>query len=195
MQHIITLLIAYRYLILIPFAIIEGPILTVIAGFLVSLGALNWFIVYAIVVWGDVVGDTLCWCAGHWGAGWLHRHGHYIGITSERLSRAKEYFETYHLKAIILSKLVHGIGFAGLMTAGSLRIPYVRFIKTCLTITLIQSAILLAIGIFFGHAYLQIGSDLNYFAAAISGAAVTIGIGAIAYRYIRRAALKRVKNK
>lgn len=191
MQHIVTLLIAYRYILLIPFSIIEGPILTVIAGFLVSLGILNWFLVYIIVVAGDAVGDTLCYVAGHYGTGWLHRYGRYIGITPERLARAKEYFETYHLKAVVLSKLVHGVGFAGLITAGSLRIPYIRFIKTCMSITLIQSAILLAIGIFFGHAYLQIGNDLNYFATAISGAALTIGIGAIAYRYIRRAAFKK----
>jgi len=40
-QHFIQLLLTYKYLILFPMALIEGPIITIIAGFIASLGYLN----------------------------------------------------------------------------------------------------------------------------------------------------------
>ena len=41
MDHIVYLLTEYKYLILFPLAIVEGPIIAVIAGFLCSSGFLN----------------------------------------------------------------------------------------------------------------------------------------------------------
>lgn len=163
-----TLVLAYKYLILIPLAIIEGPILSIIAGFLVSLGFLNAFMVYIIVVLGDVIGDSMFYSLGRWGHTLLHEHGHRVGATKERLAQAKEYFGNHHGKAITMSKLIHGIGVAGLVTAGSLKIPYRRFIGTCVLISIPQAAVLLIIGIIFGHTYVQIGKYLDYFAATIS---------------------------
>ena len=56
---------------------------------------------------------------------------------------------------------------AGLLTAGMLKIPYVRYIRTCFLIALVQSAILLVVGIFLGHAYIQLGNYLNYFSEGV----------------------------
>jgi len=78
------------------------------------------------------------------------------------------YFRENHKKAIIMSKLVHGLGFTGLIAAGASHVPYTRYFKTCALISIIQSFVLLLIGIFFGHAYVVIGKYLNYYAAGVS---------------------------
>ncbi|MBI5817085.1 MAG: VTT domain-containing protein [Candidatus Yonathbacteria bacterium] len=182
MEGTIALLLTYKYLILIPIAIVEGPIASVIAGFLVTLGFLNIFWVYVIIVLGDIVGDTALYYLGYGGKTILHKYGAFLGITPERLEQAKRYFEKKHQKAIILSKIIHGVGIAGLVTAGILRIPYRRYIKSCITVTIPQSAILLLAGVLFGHAYLQIGKYLDYFAATISVVVLTM-VAFLIYKY------------
>jgi len=160
----IHLLLTYRYFILIPIAIIEGPILTVICGFLVTLKVFNPLLVYVIVVSGDIVGDGGIYYMGYEGKRFLK----YFGVTEEKLEKAKLFFRDNHKKAIAISKLVHGIGFTGLVAAGALHVPYKKYFKTCALISIFQSLILLFIGILFGHAYTQIGKYLNYYAAGVS---------------------------
>ncbi len=169
MDFTISLLAKYGYLILFPLAVIEGPIITIVAGFFVTLGVLNLLAVYIIAVLGDVVGDSGLYFLGKWGGDKvLEKYGKYLGVTQEKIDQAKEFFNKHGKKAVALSKITHGIGMAGLVAAGGLSVPYRRFVLTCLTVTLLQSAIMLTIGIFFGHAYLQIGKYLNIFAAIAS---------------------------
>ena len=160
----IHLLLTYRYIILIPLAILEGPIMTVICGFLVTLKFFNPFAVYVVMVLGDIVGDGGIYYLGYAGKQYLH----YFKITEAKLEKAKTYFHDNHKKAIIMSKLIHGIGFTGLVAAGASHVPYKRYFKTCAIISVIQSFIMLMIGIFFGHAYVIIGKYLNYYAAFVS---------------------------
>ena len=185
MDDIIPLLETYKYLVLFPLAIIEGPILTVVAGFLVSLGVMNIYIVYVIIVLGDVIGDALYYGLGRFGSGFLHRHGHWVGVTTERLQRTKTVYQDHHFKAVALSKLIYGIGLAGMIVAGSLKVPYRRFIVAASLVSVVQSAALLLIGIFFGYAYVQIEQYLNDFAAAASVSAAVI-IFMLAVRHVRK---------
>jgi membrane protein DedA with SNARE-associated domain len=182
MNKIFALLLAYRYPILIPFSILEGPITTVIGGFFVSTGFMNPFVVYGIVVLSDIAGDALLYFIGYRGGGFLLRHGAHFGVTEAKMEGAKDYFKENHRKAIIFSKLFHGIGFTGLIAAGSLKVPYKRYFRTCVLVSIIQSACFLILGIFFGGAYVQISKYLNYFAALISVVALVIII-VVVYKY------------
>lgn len=160
----IELLLTYKYLIIIPLSIIEGPILTVIVGFLITLKIFNPLVVYLVMVLGDVIGDGIAYCFGYFGKRFLH----YFKITDEKLEKAKIYFHENHKKAIFASKVVYGLGTTGLITAGVLHLPYKKYFKTCILISAIQSLILLTIGIFFGQAYVIIEKYLNYYAAGAS---------------------------
>ena len=167
----LQLLLTYKYIILIPLAIIEGPIVTVVCGFLVTLKIFNPIAVYIIMVLGDIVGDGMIYYISYSGKRFLK----YFKVTEERLEQAKKYFHENHKKAIAMSKLVHGIGFVGLVAAGASHVPYKRYFKTCALISSIQSLVMLTLGILFGHAYTVIGKYLNYYAAFIS-VVVLIGL-------------------
>jgi len=166
----LELLLTYKYIILMPLAIIEGPIIAVVCGFLITLKVFNPLLVYIILVIGDIVGDGIVYYVGYSGKKLLK----YFKITDEKLEKAKEYFKDNHKKAIIISKLVHGIGFTGLIAAGASHVPYKRYFKTCTLISVVQSAIMILIGVFFGHAYVVIEKYLNYYAAIISVLALVI---------------------
>lgn len=147
-----------------PLAIIEGPIVAIICGFLVTMGVLNPLLVYVILVIGDIVGDGIIYYIGYSGKRFLK----YFRVTEEKLEKAKTFFHENHKKAIVMSKLFHGIGFTGLVAAGASHVPYKRYFKTCTLISMIQSVIMIIIGILFGHAYVQIGKYLDYYAAGVS---------------------------
>jgi membrane protein DedA with SNARE-associated domain len=179
----IQLLLTYKYLILVPLAIIEGPITSVVAGFLSTSGIFNLLFVFPIMVMGDMVGDSIFYGLGRFGSGILHKYGHRVGATPEKLAEAKVYFANNHHKALIMSKLIHGIGLSGLIVAGSLKVPYPRYIKTCTLIAIGQSFIFLTLGVFFGKAFSVIGKYLNYYAAGVSVIALFIIILVVFNKY------------
>lgn len=156
-----------------------------VIGFLITLGYLNPLAVYGIVVLGDMIGDSFLYALGRFGGRRLvSKFGHKIGVTEEKMVRAKEYFHRHHKKALVFSKVIHGIGMAGIIAAGSLRVKYIRFVVICGIVSFVQSAVFLVIGLAFGRAYDQIGQYLNYYAAAGS-VLVLVTVSIIAYRKIK----------
>lgn len=164
-----SLLEVYGYLVLLPLAIMEGPIVTVIGGLLSSLQMMNPFIVYGIIVFGDIVGDAFWYSVGRFGRHW--RFTKWIekmfGITENRIEKLREQFTQHRYKMTLLAKVAYGLGSAGLVAAGVVRIPYLMFAITCLVISMTQAALFLTIGYLFGAAYEQIGQYLDYFATVV----------------------------
>jgi membrane-associated protein len=157
------------YLVIFAVGIFEGPMLTALCGFLVTRGLLDLFLVYGIVVLGDMVGDTLHYALGRFGSNQLLS---FMKITSEKLEVAKRNFQTRNLTMISLSKLIHGVGVLGLVYAGVIRAPYRRYVLGCLTITLGQSLVLLLLGVSVGSMYMKVSAYLNIYAAIVSALAV-----------------------
>ena len=182
MEHIIHLLLQYKYVILFPLAIVEGPILAVIAGFLCTGGFLNLFIVYPIIVLGDITGDTISYLFGRWGVpGFLKKIIKKWGMRHENIDRVRVYFDANPRKTISLSKVTLGIGIAGIYLAGNARIPYARFIRICLITSALQYIIYLGIGLLFGTAYKKISNYLDFFAAFT----IVTGLSIILYLIVK----------
>lgn len=164
LDTVYNLLLTYKYIIYYPLAVIEGPIATTLAGFLASMNIMNIFLIYLIAVLGDLTGDALFYSLGRWGQTYLDKYGVHVGITKEKLNLAREYFSSHHHKAVVFSKVFHGVGIIGLIAAGSLKIKFHRYFKVCFLVALAQSLIFELLGLFFGHTYNVIGRFLNYFA-------------------------------
>lgn len=189
MEHIETFIRAYGHIALIPLAIIEGPIVTVIGGFFVSLHLLNIFLVYPIILIGDIIGDTLFYLLGRYGRKhFLKWIGPKIGITEESLEKVREHFHVHGHRTIMMSKLIQGIGVAGLVVAGSAKVPYGKYISMCFVVTVIQAAGFLVIGIFFGHAYVTLNNYFHY----VASATLLLALIAVLLYLLRRYHISRV---
>jgi len=167
LTDILQLLTNYQYLILFPVSIIEGPIITIISGFLVAQGIMNMFVVYGIIVVGDIIGDTIAYGIGRYGVNKLRRLNAFLRITPKKMKDAEKFFDIHQHKAIIFSKVFHGVGTLGLIAAGMLKVQYPRYLSSCFKVSLLQSAFLLILGVFFGHMYTQLSKYLDYFAAIV----------------------------
>lgn len=176
-QQIILLLTAYKYALLFPIVVIEGPIVTVIAGFLSSLGHLNIFIVYGVAVIGDLTGDTISYAIGRWGgARLIGRWGRYVGLNVERVEKFKNHFDKRAASTIIWGKLAYAMEIPFLIGAGLAKVPYKKFFLYTLIPTLPKSLLFLLIGFYFGESYSKINNYLDYTAIGTISLAVILVI-------------------
>jgi len=171
------ILLRFNYLFLFPAVVVEGPIITVLAGFLTSLGSFNLFLVFATVVAGDLAGDWIHYAVGRWGRErFIERWGKYIGITNERVSRLEKHFEKHRIKTLLAGKISHGIGGAVLVAAGLANVPLREFLLINFLVTLPKSLALLLVGYYFGQAYAIINSYLEMWGFISLGVIVLAGM-------------------
>ncbi len=184
LDGVLHLLSMYGYVILFPLAVGEGPIVTIIAGLLVVTGVFNPFVAYAVVVAGDIVGDSFWYGVGRFGGGHFTRLlEQWFSITQTSVEKMKRKMEHHRFKMTAISKLSQGVGFAGMIAAGVVRVSYPLFVFACLLVTLAQCAVYLTLGILFGNAYKTIGSYLDY---AALGTVVVVVVALLYFFWWRR---------
>ncbi len=152
---------AHGLWLLAPITVLEGPVVTVIAAYLASLGLLNVYAVYVICVLGDLVGDTLMYGLGRYGprilpARWQLR----MGMTKSRRLGLRDHFRDGGGRTLILAKITHSAGFAALLAAGAGRMPLGYFLWYNLLGTLPKTLAFVVVGYSFGYAYATIDNYL-----------------------------------
>ena len=187
LSQIMQLLIQYKYLILFPIVVVEGPIATIAAGFILSLGYMNFFAVYLVIMVGDIAGDAVYYVMGRFGGRhFVERWGRYIGLNPERVFHFEKHFEKHGGKTLLLGKLAHGIGAIFLIAAGLTRMSFLKFISANFFATLIKSLALLLIGFYFGQALVKINSILEFVGAMSISAGIIILLMFISYYYNKK---------
>ncbi len=166
-------LLGYKYLALFPLAVAEGPIITVLAGFFVSLGQLNFWLAYIIIVAGDLIGDAIHYFIGRLGGEkFITKWGHHIGINENQVTSLEKQFDKRGSQLLFIGKMSHGIGGAFLVAAGIIKMPFDKFIFSNMLATLLKSLILLLVGYYFGQALSTINSYLERIALISIGLAI-----------------------
>ncbi len=161
-------LIADGILLLLPLAIVEGPIVTVLAGSMTAAGYLDGWTVLVVVVLGDLIGDTVFYSLGRWGTSLLTRYGRrWVGLTPDRLARLRSRFVSRSRATLAVGKLTHSIGALVLIAAGAARMNYLEFLLINLVTTIPKSAVLLLLGYYLGQGLLQLTGSFAYLPLAL----------------------------
>ena len=183
LQQIFLLLLQYKYYLLLPIAIFEGPIITIIAAFLAAQGYLNVYLVFAVVVLGDVLGDMLYYAVGKYGGKkFINRFGRFFRVSEEKMAEFEKMFHTHRRKTLITGKMTHALGSIVLLAAGVAEIPFWEFVLYNFLPTLPKSLLLVIVGYFFGEAYAQIDKYITYGSYVIGGLIVVAAIVYLIYR-------------
>ncbi len=174
---------AHGLYILFPLAVVEGPIVTVVAAFLASQGYLSLLAVYLAVVLADLVGDVAFYLTGRYGKQLLlDRWGHYVGITRARLVMLEDHFRSHGGKTLLIAKATHSLGFAALLAAGASHMRFGPFLWYNLLGTLPKCLFFLLVGYLLGSSYLQIDSYLFRYSLLV----VVVAVIALVYWLVRR---------
>lgn len=163
--------------ILVPIAVIEGPIVTVIAAWLASQGLLDIWSVTIIVVLADLFGDMLLYALGRWGINRLPpRWRLKLGLNRARLNSLAAHFVNKGGRTLIIGKLTHSAGAAVLVAAGLAKMQILRFFGVNLLATIPKSLFFVVLGYAFGSAYTQIDNWIARVSLLLMGAIVLAGI-------------------
>lgn len=174
---IIHILIRFGYPLIFLITIFEGPIVTVISSFLASLGYFNVITVYAVVISADMTADILWYLLGYFGRRhFIERYGHYIGITTERITKLERHFLSHAGKTIFLAKITHAIGLPFIIAVGMAQVRFKTFFSYSFWATLPKSLIFVLLGYYAGRSYQKINIVLKDFTIVVIMLVITFGI-------------------
>jgi membrane protein DedA with SNARE-associated domain len=140
-------------------AMVEGPIVTVLAAYLARLGNMDIVAVFVVVVLADLVGDAGLYLIGRYGHGGLPpRWRKRLGLDEKRQDMLDNHFRQSGGRTLILGKLTHSAGMLVLLAAGASRMRFGPFLFYNLVGTLPKSLFFLLIGYTLGYAYTAIDS-------------------------------------
>lgn len=172
-------LLNYRYSILIPLTIVEGPLLMVLCGVLLKLGYYSFIPLFLTLAIGDLLADVMWYAVGRFGGlKFVRKYGQRFGITVEMVERAESRFRRHEGKLLFLSKITMGLGFAVaiIVAAGLLRVNFRKFLSINAVGQVFWTIILLGAGYFFGHYYENLDRGFRYASLASFLVLVYIGI-------------------
>jgi membrane protein DedA with SNARE-associated domain len=158
-EGLVELLRADGLMLLFPLAVVEGPIVTVVAGWLVHLSVLSAGWTFLVLIIADLIGDSVLYAVGRSGKHivpqrWQGR----LGITDARLEQISDHFDQRGGSTLILAKVTHSFGFAALLAAGTGRMPFLSFLWFNLVGTIPKTAALLFLGYALGSAHQTINA-------------------------------------
>lgn len=168
-----------KYVLLFLGCIIQGPIVTLVGGFLFSLHQFNLLPMYIAIFLGNFTADIMWYLLGRVGTRkFIFKHGHFIGITEEKLKKVESYFNLHHQKILIISKITAGLGFTIiiLIVAGIFKVPFKKYFTLILICDIIWVALLLAIGYSFGSLFLVMSTTMKIIFIACIIAIITLGV-------------------
>lgn len=171
-QQIFEFLRNYGYWAMLPLMIIEGPVATIIASMLASLGAFSWPVVLLFSVLGDIIGDVLLYGAGYrWGMGFVEGFGRYMGITKKTVLMMEKYFEKHGGKTIFAVKSTTGLCWATFAAAGIVKMDFRKFLKNSILGGIVWSGFLVAMGYFYGYLWRDLKQYISWVGWIIFAAA------------------------
>ncbi|MEY4731149.1 MAG: hypothetical protein RL681_95 [Candidatus Parcubacteria bacterium] len=178
---------AYRYAILFPLALVEGPVIMTVSGVLLKLGYFTFWPLYCILMAGDLAADILWYAVGYYGGQPLvRRYGKFFSLSDDLLAKTETAFHRHQNKILIISKITMGLGFALviLITAGIMRIPFKKYVAFNALGQTVWTALLISVGYFFGSVVILVNEGLRL----ATGAAFAVLVAALLYginRYLR----------
>lgn len=169
-----------------PIAVLEGPIVTVIAAWLAAGGLFDVWSVAAVVIAADLVGDFGFYALGRWGLGrlppgLLAR----LGLGHDRIARLEGHFGRKGGRTLLVGKLTHSMGFAVLAAAGAGRMRIGRFLWFNVLGTVPKAFFFVALGYSFGAAYARIDHWIARVSLILFVLLLTVGVSWALFRRLR----------
>lgn len=146
-------LITHGIALILPLAVIEGPVVSVLAGFLSAQGDFHWYWALCLLVCGDLIGDGIYYWIGRSGRASLTGLGKLLRMRAHVTTAVQCGLRCNAVKMLFIGKWTHSIGGLVLVGSGMLRVPILRFILVNLVATVPKSAVLFGFGYFAAGYY------------------------------------------
>lgn len=163
LDNILALLLQYKYLILFPISVAEGPVISILAGVMIARGLFDPWITWTLLVIGDIVGDSLYYCLGRYGGRpFIKKHGHLFRLREEKMVEWEEHFHHKAPKRTLFLGKTQPWGSVILFAAGATKMPYLKFLLINTVASIPKALLLILIGYYFNEAYIMLDRYLQY---------------------------------
>lgn len=178
----------YKYFLIFPVAIIEGPIIIIITGFLTFLGYLKIYVALPVLIVADVLGDSMYYTIGKFWkkSDFVKRWARFLGYDESSEVFLEEHFKKHKGKTFLIAKISHGVGGVVQVSSGIAGVSYRDFLFYSVLGTVPKTTLLFFVGFYLGSSYLQIDSMLNYVAHIVLGMGLLIFAYFMAIKYAKR---------
>lgn len=153
--YLTHLILEYRYWILIPLSLIEGPVVAFVAGTLASVGYFSIWFLAALFFVRDVGLDGVYYAIGHFGGRtrFARKMLAKIGVTDDHLKNVRVLWEKRPGWTMLIGKLSYGIASAFIVVAGMVKMPLRKFFAYGSAVAVLQYGTLLLLGYFLGASF------------------------------------------
>jgi membrane protein DedA with SNARE-associated domain len=148
-----TFLLAHGSALILPLAVVEGPLVSVLTGFLTAQGYFHTITALALLLAGDLIGDLIYYVIGRRGAAslaWLGARTRAGRVLTPELLDGLRHNAA---RMLLIGKWTHSVGFAVLIGCGAMRIPLRHFLLINLLAAIPKIGLLFALGYFAGDHY------------------------------------------
>lgn len=185
MEALIALILAYRYVVILPLAMFEGPILAFVGGSLVALGYFEPIPLFLVLVFADVVPDTVYYALGRYGSktALVARIERRSNIVAERLNTVRVLWEKHTFKTMAVTKFAYGLSTPLLISAGLVHLPFRRFLLSTVPLSMLQYSVLLTLGYFYGNSLTLVENVITRVQITV---AVVVLLGVVLYLFATR---------
>ncbi len=185
-SDILSLLEQYKYFIIFPITVLEGPIIIIVSGFLVYLKILNFYVAFAMLSVADIIGDSMYYLIGrYWRSSEKARkYAKYFGYSEKSEEFLEKHFEKHKGKTFLVAKISHGLGSTVQIASGIAKVSYKKFLFFSIVGTLPKTFLLLIIGYYLGNYYEKIDGYLSTIVYFVVGATVFFIIYKISTKYV-----------
>jgi membrane-associated protein len=183
-SEIFVILGYYKYWIIFPVVIFEGPIIIIITGFLVSLGVLNPYLAFSVLIVGDLIGDSMYYSIGrYWrDSSFIKKYGRLIGYDLDKAVFLEDHFKRHLWKTLLVAKFAQGIGSTIQISSGIAKVSYPKFLWINIIGVIPKTIILMLLGFYIGDSY----EKINQYIHSIAFTFVTLAIIVFLYFTISR---------
>ncbi len=142
--------------------LIEGPIVTYVAAFAVSLGIFNIFYVFILSSLGNFIGDVVLFFIGRVSKKKNIERYESRSLTPTKMSRLKNYLEKNPGKTLAVIKFTPFLPIPGLLLAGSSDMELRKFLGFSFIFSMSSALTMMILGFYSGVAFLTIAKYVKY---------------------------------
>jgi membrane protein DedA with SNARE-associated domain len=155
---------------------IPSEVILPFAGYLVSQGLLNFWLVILVSTVAGILGSLIDYYVGLKGTNILARRKTVQKLLYDqgRMDTAEIWFKKYGAPAVFLCRLIPGFRTLISFPAGALKMPLARFITYTTIGCLIWNIVLVSIGVYVGANWREVTSTVRYLIIIIAIIAVVI---------------------
>lgn len=179
------------YFILFLLFVWEGPVVNYVAAFASSLGIFNVFIIFALAVLGNVVGDLIYYFIGKIGKKTVMDRYVKKSLKADKIKRIEQYLKDNPGKTIAVIKITPWLPTPGFILAGAMSMPLGIFIFYSFLISIATVTIITLLGFYSGALFAQIFNYFKYSAIVIAMLVVIV----IGLWFLMKYIMQRISKK